>query len=172
MENEFILRRSIRRWMIFFIVSLVISGITAFAIETGLGWILQAWPVSKMSLHEWLALTHYAVQDMNRQYPFLAYGYDWLAFAHIVIAVFFIGPLRDPVQNKWTIQAGRIACIMVFPLAFIAGAVRDIPFGWQLIDCSFGIIGLIPLTICYRKIRQLEAVQEKQNHYNVLNTSV
>jgi hypothetical protein len=32
-------------------------------------------------------------------HPWLAYGTDWLAFAHIVIAVFFIGPFVDPVQN-------------------------------------------------------------------------
>jgi hypothetical protein len=27
---------------------------------------------------------------------------------------------------------------------------------WRLIDCSFGIIGLIPLSICLTKINQLE----------------
>lgn len=172
METEYILRRSIRQWIIFFIVSLIISGITAFAVETGLAWILQLWPVSAMSVHGWLELTHHAIKDMNTQYPFLAYGYDWLAFAHIVIAVFFIGPLRDPVRNKWIIQAGRIACVMVFPLAFIAGAARQIPFGWQLIDCSFGLIGLLPLTICYRKIAHLERVQEKEMKYNLSNASL
>lgn len=172
METEYILRRGIRRWMIFFIVSLIISGATAFAVETGLEWILQLWPVSTMSVHDWLATTHHALKDMNTQYPFLAYGYDWLAFGHIVIALFFIGPLKDPVQNKWVIQAGRIACVMVFPLAFIAGAVRQIPFGWQLIDCSFGLIGLIPLTICHKKILQLEKVQEKQFQYNLSNASL
>jgi uncharacterized membrane protein required for colicin V production len=41
-------------------------------------------------------------------------------------------------------------------LAFIAGHIREIPFYRQLIDCSFGIIGLVPLTICYRKIEKLE----------------
>ncbi|HEV3224754.1 MAG TPA: hypothetical protein VGZ90_17865 [Puia sp.] len=92
----------------------------------------------------------------NKEYPFLAYGYDWLALAHLVIAVAFFGVLKDPVRNKWIIQFGRISCCMIFPLAFIAGYVRGIPFYWQLIDCSFGVIGLIPLTICYRKIEQLE----------------
>ena len=86
----------------------------------------------------------------------MAYGYDWLAFAHLVIAVAFFGVLKDPVWNKWIIQFGRIACSMIFPLAFIAGYVRGIPFYWQLIDCSFGVIGFIPLTVCYRKIEQLE----------------
>ena len=28
----------------------------------------------------------------------------------------------------------------------IFGAVRDIPFWWRLIDCSFGVFGAIPFT--------------------------
>jgi hypothetical protein len=97
---------------------------------------------------------------MNQRYPFLAYGYDWLAFAHLVIAVAFVGPLKDPVRNIWIIEFGMIACLMIFPLALIAGWVRQIPFYWQLIDCSFGVIGLLPLKICYNKIKQLEKIQQ------------
>lgn len=87
----------------------------------------------------------------------MAYGTDWLAFAHLVIAVAFIGPFNDPLKNSWVIQFGMIACVMVFPLAFICGAVRSIPFFWQLIDCSFGAIGFVPLYICYKKIMRLQA---------------
>ncbi|MBA3972556.1 MAG: hypothetical protein H0X46_10550, partial [Bacteroidetes bacterium] len=97
----------------------------------------------------------------NAQYIQLAYGTDWLAFSHIVIAMAFIGPLIDPVKNIWVIQFGIIACVMVFPLALIAGPIRHIPFYWQLIDCSFGLFGAIPLIICYRHIKALE----KQNKY-------
>jgi Na+/melibiose symporter-like transporter len=49
-----------------------------------------------------------------------------------------------------------IACIMILPLAFIAGYIREIPAGWTLIDCLFGILGIIPLWICYQKIKKLE----------------
>jgi hypothetical protein len=49
-----------------------------------------------------------------------------------------------------------IACCMIFPLACIAGHVRGIPFFWQMIDCSFGVVGIVPLWICYRKIELLE----------------
>jgi len=80
-----------------------------------------------------------------------------------VIAVAFIGAFNDPVRNKWIIQFGMIAWCMVFPLAFIAGTVRKIPFYWQLIDCSFGIIGLIPLYICYKKIEVLEKLTLSKN---------
>jgi hypothetical protein len=75
-----------------------------------------------------------------------------LAFAHLTIAVAFIGPIRDPVKNVWVIQFGMIACVMVIPLAVICGALRGIPWYWRLIDCSFGVFGLIPLGIAWRMI--------------------
>jgi hypothetical protein len=88
--------------------------------------------------------------------PWIDYGTDWLAFAHLIIAVFFVGPLLDPVRNVWVLRAGVIACIAVVPLALICGAVRQIPFGWRLIDCSFGVFGIVPLLYCLRLIRKLE----------------
>jgi hypothetical protein len=69
-----------------------------------------------------------AIHQTNVNYPYLANGYDWLAFAHLVIAVAFAGPLKDPVRNKWVIQFGIIACCMIFPLAFIAGHIRQSHF--------------------------------------------
>jgi hypothetical protein len=47
----------------------------------------------------------------------------------------------------------------VIPLALIAGHVRQIPVGWRLIDCSFGVFGAIPLLLCVRAINQLELQQ-------------
>jgi hypothetical protein len=64
-----------------------------------------------------------------------------------VIAVAFLGPLKDPIRNIWVVEFGMIACILVIPLALICGHIRGIPFAWQLIDCSFGIFGFIPLAI-------------------------
>lgn len=155
------LRTSIKAWIIIFIVSLVISGVTAFCLETELAWIDHLLEYNKSGLALWIYKVYTAIHETNLKFPYLAYGYDWLAFAHLVIAVAFIGPLKDPVRNKWVIKFGIIACCMIFPLAFIAGPVRSIPFGWQLIDCSFGIIGLIPLCICYSKITRLEKLSEK-----------
>ena len=153
------LERSIRGWIVFFIIALMLSGITAFALETELRWLLANWPGREGGgLQIWVSRTYEALKDANIRYPFLAYGFDWLAFAHLVIAVAFIGVLRDPVRNKWIITFGMIACVMVFPLAFIAGAVRGIPVYWRLIDCSFGVIGIIPLAICYRKVELIEAL--------------
>jgi hypothetical protein len=96
----------------------------------------------------------------NGRYPFLAYGTDWLAFAHLIIAVAFIGPYIDPVRNKWVITFGLIACAGVLPLAFIAGAIRGIPLPWRLIDCSFGVVGSVPLLICRRAIAALERAEK------------
>jgi len=97
-----------------------------------------------------------ASRTQTADYPFMAYGTDWLAFAHLVIAVAFLGPLVDPVRNKWVFVFGIISCAGVLPLALIAGYIRGIPFFWRLIDCSFGVIGIVPLFICLHYIRQLE----------------
>lgn len=157
--------RTIRRWLLFFIISLVVSGLTAFALETELNWLLLNWPFGNSGgLYYWIQTVYAAIRDTNRQYPFMAYGYDWLAFAHLVIAIAFIGPLRDPIRNVWIIEFGILACLGIFPLAFIAGAIRGIPLYWRLIDCSFGVIGLIPLTICYKKIRSLKMYKKPETH--------
>lgn len=157
------LRKSIKRWMIFFIIALVLSGITAFPLEWELSVLVQLSENGPGFITAWVSKVYTAIKEMNEKYPFMSYGTDWLAFAHIVLGVVFIGPLRDPVRNIWVIQFGMIACVMIFPLAFIAGTVRGIPFYWQLIDCSFGVFGMIPLAICYRKAKQLEAIE----HLNI-----
>lgn len=105
---------------------------------------------------EWLEKINAGVNDVYSKYPFIAYGTDWLAFAHLVIGVAFIGPYRDPVKNIWVIEFGMIACIMIVPFALIAGAVRDIPLWWRWIDCSFGIFGIIPLWIVRDKILKMK----------------
>lgn len=153
------LRKSIRTLILFFISALILSGATAFCIETGLSWLVPSGNGSKGLLTDWLLIAYNAMKDVNRRYPFMAYGYDWLAFSHLVIAVAFIGPLQDPVKNVWIIQFGMIACCMIFPLAFIAGHFRQVPVFWQFIDCSFGLAGLIPLTVCHTQIQLLEKLQ-------------
>ena len=151
--------RQIKAWLIFFIVALVASGLTAFPLETEIRFasdVLHWLGFVPADFTAWIDRVRDALIATNDAYPFLAYGTDWLAFAHLVIAVAFIGPLRDPVRNIWIIQFGMIACVGVIPLALIAGAIRGIPFGWQLIDMSFGVFGIIPLIIVYRLIRRLE----------------
>ncbi len=139
----------------FFIIALVLSGLTAMPAETELRWLMQYKEMFPEKLGNWLQLSYLALADTNAKYPFLAYGYDWLAFAHFVIALSFIGPLQDPVKNAWIIDWQIICCILVLPLAWIAGPIRQIPVFHILIDCSFGILGIIPLLICRKWIKKL-----------------
>jgi hypothetical protein len=155
--------RRIRVWLGAFIAGLVVSGVTAFPLERELRWLTGAlgsgWAAGlaeRTHLLPWLERVTEALSETNGRYPFLAYGTDWLAFAHLVIAVAFLGAYRDPVRNKWLLQFGLIACAGVIPLALIAGQVRGIPIGWRLIDCSFGVFGSIPLLVCLRLTRALE----------------
>jgi hypothetical protein len=62
------------------------------------------------------------------------------------------GPIKDPVKNVWVVEFGMIACVLVIPLALICGPLRGVPWFWRLIDCSFGVFGLVPLEIARRMI--------------------
>jgi hypothetical protein len=150
------LLKKIRRMLLFFIVAPAISGITAFPVETELKWLLQYTHLMPNRLANFLHTIYNAITQTNQQYPYIAYGSDWLAFAHLVIATAFIGPLKDPVKNIWIIEWAMIACVAIIPLAFICGTIRQIPFYWRLIDCSFGLFGIIPLYLCRKWIKELE----------------
>ncbi|TSD64052.1 hypothetical protein FFF34_015985 [Inquilinus sp. KBS0705] len=157
------LKGKIKRWIIFLIIGLVLSGVTAFPIESELTIAVNHLSIFSPVMQHWLSVIYHAVKTTNTQYPYLSYGTDWLAFAHIIIAMVFIGPLRDPVRNIWVLQFGMIACVLIFPLAIIAGPIRHIPWFWQLVDCSFGVIGIIPLNIVYCCTKKLEFIQTN-NH--------
>jgi hypothetical protein len=153
--------RSIRIWLSLFITGLVLSGITAFPLEHETAWLatfLATHPILPSGIILWVERVHLALLEQSIRAPFLAYGTDWLAFAHLVLAVAFIGPFFDPVRNKWLLQFGLIACAGVLALALIAGPIRGIPFYWRLIDCSFGITGAIPLLVALGKTKQLEQI--------------
>lgn len=160
MENRKRLIKQVRIIFAVFILALVVSGISAFPIESELQFAIKHISGFPKFLQAWLMDVYNAKKATNSQYPFISYGTDWLAFAHIMIAVAFIGPFMDPVKNIWVVIFGMIACISIIPLALIAGHIREIPFYWQIIDCSFGVFGIIPLLICYRKIKQLAKIQQ------------
>jgi hypothetical protein len=161
MENKAKLQRQIKRMATLFITLLVLSGITAFPLQTELNFLVANLNADSGIHYQWISEVSAAINEINNTYPFLAYGTDWLAFAHVIISIFFIGMYIDPVRNIWITHTGIIACLLVFPLAFIAGAIRGIPLFWQLIDCSFGALGLIPLLLIHQKTKQLERLQTK-----------
>lgn len=154
--------RWIRVWLSVFMAGLVLSGVTAFPLRSETALLNRMFDVAPVAtagepaLNTWLRRVHTAIAETDEQYPFMAYGTDWLAFAHIVIAIAFIGPWVDPVRNKWVLTFGVIACLGVLPLALIAGPLRGIPFYWRLIDCSFGVVGVVPLLICLGHVRAME----------------
>ena len=154
-------KRIIRSWLVIFIITLFLSGLTAMPVEQGLTFLVKHFPFEG-SIKGWLQEVLLAVQYTGKDYPFLFYGYDWLAFAHFVLAILFVGPYRDPVKNRWVIEFGIIACILIIPFASIAGHFRGIPVWWRLIDCSFGLVGLVPLIICLRNVKKLETEAKEE----------
>jgi len=152
----------IRLVTLFFMAALIVSGITAFPIETELRLLMPILnidgqnPENLNALQRWLAFVYEGFSTTNAQFPFIAYGFDWLAFAHIAIALAFIGLYREPVRNKWLVTWAMICCIGIIPLTLICGAIRQIPCFWQLIDIAFGVFGMIPLVYLRKIILKLE----------------
>jgi hypothetical protein len=163
MSDRAALLKGIRAWLVLFVVCLVLGGATAFPLVHELRWtedVLRSLSVPHYlpTLMDWIVQVRQGLDTADTDYPFLLYGTDWLAFAHLVIAIAFYGPYRDPVRNIWVVEFGMIACAGIVPLALICGPIRGIPFWWTVIDMSFGIIGIVPLYVVRRKIKRLEAV--------------
>jgi len=154
----------IRRVVLVFIVLLLLSGITAFPLVTEVNWMMAHLNYFPTYFHEWIYKVYASVTATP---SIVLYGTDWLAFAHIIISLFFIGVYQDPVRNKFTISVGIISCLAVIPLAFICGPIRGIPFYHQIIDCCFGLFGLIPLFYIKNKIKLLKG----SNSYAELNST-
>ncbi|GAB2460590.1 hypothetical protein [Streptomyces incanus] len=163
MSDRAALLKGIRVWLVLFVFCLVLSGATAFPLVHELRWteeVLRSLgtPEHLPALMEWIERVRDGLDAADAEYPFLLYGTDWLAFAHLVIAVAFYGPYRDPVRNIWVIEFGMIACAGVIPLALVCGPVRGIPFWWSVIDMAFGAFGVLPLYAVRKKIKRLEAL--------------
>jgi hypothetical protein len=145
-----------------FIIGLVLSGLTAFPLLTELRLVARALGITDPAayaqltgLQHWIAYVLFGLEQSARDFPFLAYGTDWLAFGHLCIAVFFVRPWLKPLESDWVLQCGLVCCAAVVPTALIAGEIRGIPFYWRLIDASFGVIGAVPLLYCLRLTRRL-----------------
>lgn len=165
MNSELQLVRRIRFVLTGFIVALVVSGLTAFPLEWELNLLARMLgatdstiPGQCTGLLHWIVKVRDGLRATYVAYPFIGYGTDWLAFAHVVIALFFIGPWREPVRNVWVVEAGMVACVLVVPLALVCGPVRGIPVYWRLIDCLFGVLGFIPLWLVWRWTKMLNNV--------------
>jgi hypothetical protein len=145
-----------------FIAGLILSGLTAFPLLYELSLLCHWLGINDPAAYEtlsglrkWIAFLFVGLKRTYFAFPFVGYGTDWLGFGHFVIALFFIAPLRDPIRNVWVLRCGLVACAAVIPLALICGYVRQIPFLWRLLDCSFGIVGAIPLLYCLHLTKKL-----------------
>jgi hypothetical protein len=154
-ETEKNTLRKIRWALGLFIAGLVLSGVTAFPLQLELTWLAQIRADGNTGFDRWIQTVRDGLTDTYAKYPWMGYGTDWLAFAHLVLALFFIGPFVDPVKNVWVIRAGLAACALVPVLALTGGLIRQIPFGWRLIDCSFGVFGAIPLLYALKLTKTL-----------------
>lgn len=161
------LEKRIRSLVWTFILGLVISGATAMPLETELRWFASLLGIhepaalpAQPGFRDWIAWVWKGLAETNAHYPFIGYGFDWLAFGHFIIAIAFIGALRDPVRNIWLFEFGMIACVLVIPFALVAGEVRGIPIYWRLIDCSFGVLGFPLVWMAHRDARKLESLSK------------
>lgn len=145
-----------------FIAGLVVSGATAIPLVEETRLLVRALGADHGSTGWalWLVQIRDALTQTQAQHPFLFYGTDWLALGHFVIAIAFIGALRDPVRNRWLFDFGLIACVLVIPYALVFGGLRGIPIWWRLIDCSFGLFGFIPLWFCRIWAIELERLRQ------------
>ena len=169
-SREIVLRRRLKAVTSFFIAGLVLSGVTAIPLKWELdllATISGADASSTSLLAEWIWHVRTALAQTDSLFPFLFYGTDWLAFGHFVIAIAFIGALRDPVRNSWLYTFGMIACVLIVPYALILGGFRGIPLWWRLADCSFGVFGFVPVWLCNKWAQELEAANQPDKKLRV-----
>jgi len=158
--------RKIRTLVIIFQVAMFLSGVTAFFVPWGIDQIMSVGAFENTTLQPWLLQVQEGVAAVDQSYPFILYGTDWLAFAHILFAILFYGAYVDPIRNKWLFKFGIIASLLIFPLAFIMGNIRGIPVLWQLMDCSFGLVASILLYYTLKKVNELEHSTENGTGVN------
>lgn len=149
-------RRRIRMLLLLTICGLIASGLSAFPLQWELNFVLQYRTQLPIYLTDWFDKVNQAITETAEKYPLVLYGYDWLGFAHILIAIAFVGPLLDPVKNQWVVIWGMIASALTVLMAFIAEPFREIPFFWSLIDAIIGAGAFVVLWICNRLINQIK----------------
>jgi hypothetical protein len=114
-------------------------------------------------LHAFVLRAIEGLESVQANFPFMFYAHDWLAFAHIVLAILFAGAIRDPVKNVWVVQCGLIMCLLVPVLAGICIPIRGLPLRWFWIDFAFAPAAGIPLWIALQDIRRVEAEKIKKS---------
>jgi hypothetical protein len=153
--------KKLRKYLWVFIIGLFLSGLSAIPLLWGVDVLVES--LDEIEAHgtifSFVSEVRQALLYNDEHYPFLAYGTDWLAFAHFLFALLFVGALRDPFKNEWIIRFGMMACALIIPIALLFGQIREIPMLWRFIDCSFGVIGygvLWRISFLMKKIQKLK----------------
>jgi hypothetical protein len=153
------------KWMLGLVAfGLFVSGVTIWPALWELKTVVRmVWGEGEPAgvLHRFIVQAIEGLEAVESDYPFLLYAYDWLAFAHVVLAILFVGTLRDPVRNLWIVQCGLIMCALVPVLAGICIPLRGIPLRWFWIDFAFAPAAAGPLWIALRDIRREEKKAER-----------
>ncbi len=160
-DRKEVLERKINISIWITIVGLVLNGASAFALHTELNIILHFDNMLPQSVYDWLFTVREAISDAELRNPFMLYGYDWLGFAHLFIAIAFLGPLKDPVKNEWVVKFGMIVSALTVFISLFYEQVREIPFFWSLIDAAIGLAAFIILFFCNRWIKELKKLMNE-----------
>jgi hypothetical protein len=169
MINEQKTLKKIRIYLILFLLAFLFSLHTVVFIETDAELLAKYVGHDTFmeelcpSISAWIEHLNLAVSETYSSYPFFAYCMDYLVYASVVLAIFLLGAIKDPVKNVWVVQVFMVACCLAFILPFIVGPLRDIPVFWRCIDSSCGLIGLLFFLLAYRLIRKLEALHHLES---------
>lgn len=152
------------------VAGLLLSGLTTFWLPQEIKWLIETvWSNSPDTFpffsgeYELLVKVGRGLEIIDRDYPQILLGTDWLGFAHIILAILFLGALKDPARNIWVIQFGMISAVLVVPAAFLFGYVRELPSIHYFVDAAFGVTAFVPLYIAYSmagKISRAETYRE------------
>ena len=160
--NERRLRNQIKLVIVITIIGLLLNGFSAVPLRTEMRLLLSGSDSFPQFLQDWWLYVNQGVLETSDKYNFMRYGFDWLGFAHLLIAIAFIGPLRDPVKNQWVVQWGMIAAALSIAMAFGWERMRNIPVWWSFIDAGISYAAFVLLWICNRWIQQLKMMRAEE----------
>lgn len=150
------LRRKIKIAIIITIIGLLLNGVSAVPLRSELKILLSNPDVLPQFLRDWWAYVNTGVNETTNKYNFMRYGFDWLGFAHLLIAIAFIGPLKDPVKNEWVVRWGMIASALSVVMAIGFERLRSIPLWWSFVDALIAIVAFVILWLCNKWIQELK----------------
>ncbi len=158
------IRKRIRLLLVVFVVGLAFGCQMVLFVRPELAWLNRIlgpgtrteriWP----AMSAWINHLHQGITTTYAEYPFIAYCMDWLVLAQVGFMIIFIGAVIDPVRNLWIIRSGMVICLLHVVTAAVSGGLHGVPFFWQILDASFGVVGVVVLYAAYRYVGYLKKV--------------